>query len=226
MAATTTTIYESTIGSVATNNGVTLQQSLAVTKSATQVNNVLLENSHPSTATIAKSIKLITYFGGNVNNNNIAVEKYIIKPNFTGLIQCPGPQKGIMYLQIPNSPYALKFYAPDEYNMQYYNMVYCIPAIQNSGYLTGYQDYSTSVPEAFITAFVKYASTLPKNTSDKTTSAVPVSDTTKTIDATEATQSVLFSFNFWGNLSGVLGKSAAFFFEFVYYPGKTPAVTI
>jgi hypothetical protein len=218
----TSTIFSTTAEKSASNNGVTLDQALTV-DSNTTTTNTILENQHPSKSPIAKSIQLITYFGGNINNNQIAVEKYFIKPNFTGLISCIGPQNGIWYLPIPNSVYALKFYGPDEYNPQYYNMVYCVPAKQNNNYLTKYQDYTTAVPTDFITAFIKYVSTLPNNTEDKSSSAVPTTDKTKTFSSAGATQSASFSFNFWGNLSGVLGKASTFAFEFIYYPGQAPA---
>lgn len=217
-----TTIYNTTAEKTASNNGVTLQQALSVGGNSNVSINTPSENPHPSNSAIANSIKFITYYGGNASNNNIAVEKYFIKPNFTGLLPCTGPQKGIWYLSIPNSIYAIKFYGPDEYNSNYYNMVYCVPAKQNSNYLTGFQDYVSAVPPEFVAAFTKYASTLPNNTQDKSSAAVPAVNKTKTFNASDATQSAEFSFNFWGSLSGTLGKASTFSFEFIYYPGQTP----
>ena len=204
----------------AANNGITIDQAIAV--NAGNLQSILNENPHPSNSPIAGSIKLVTYFGGNINNNSIAVEQYSIRPTFTGLFTCSGPQKGIWYFPIPNSIYALKFYGPDEYNSQYYNIVYCVPAKVDSSYLTGYMDYITAVPPEFVTAFIQYASTLPNNVEDSSLSAVPSGGKKKSFVLSEATQNVHFTFNFCGNISGTLGKSSSFAFEFVFYPGQAP----
>jgi len=181
-----------------------------------------VENQHPSKSTIAGKIKLITY-GGVINNNNIIVEKYYIKPNFVGLQECDGPQSGIYYLPIPNSVYALKFYAPDDGSPQYYNMVYCVPCKADATYFTGYKDYLTGVPQEFIDAFVSYASTLPNNNTPKVPSAVPNTNMTKTFSSTEAIQKVDYTFSYWGSVSGTVSKASTFSFNFNFYPGQAPS---
>ena len=185
-----------------------------------------IENPHPSNYTtngVAKSIKLVTYYGGNINNNSIAAEKYTISPNFTGLLECPIPQKGIWYFPIPNSPYAIKFYGPDEYNVNYFNYVYAVPAVLDSTYATGLKDYTASVPQEWISAFVKFASTLPANLTQNAQTLTPSTSKTKSFSSTSATQSYKFSFNFWGNISGTLGKASTFAFEYIFYPGAIPS---
>ena len=207
--------------SVALKNGVTLNDVLLINNA--NINTATLtENQHPSKSPVSRAIELITYAGGVTPNSSIVVEQYSIKPNFVGLLPCSGPKKGIWYLPIPNSNFALKFYAPDEHNSQYYNIVYCVPAEKNDSYASGYKDFSTVVSPEFVSAFVKFASTLPNNTTDRTSSAVPSTNKAKSFNTTDATQSISFSFSYWGNLSGIVGKSTNFTFEFVFYPGQAP----
>jgi len=215
-------IYKKTAENVASKNGVTYQQAVSTNTDSRNSSMPLKENQHPSKSTIASKIKLVTYLGGNINNNNIVVEKYFIKPSFTGVLPCSGPQSGIWYFTIPNSTYALKFYAPDENNAQFYNIVYCVPAKADNNYLTGFADYLNAVPQEFVDAFIQYASSLPKNLEDKSISAVPEIGKVKSFSKAKATQNISFSFNYWGNLSGISGQASAFSFNFVFYPGKKP----
>jgi len=205
--------------SIASKNGVTFEQ--AVNTDSGKATLFLKENPHPTNSVVAKSVQLITYYGGNINNNNIAVEQYFIKPNSVGWLRV-GTQKGTWVLNIPNSIYALKVYGPDDSNAKYYNYVFVVPCVQDRGYITGYRDYTNSVPKEFVTAFVKFASTLPNNLEDISPAAVPMTQKRKGFDATLATQSVQYAFSFWGSLSGTLSKTSSFYFEFVFYPGQAP----
>lgn len=208
---------------VAISNGTTLTEALNITNRTTTTRKI--QNPHPSnyvTNGVARVIKLLTYYGGNINNNNIASEKYSISPNFVGLIECSGTKKGIWYLPFPNTSYAIKFYGPDEYDTNYFNHVYAVPAIMDSNYITGLRDYTSAVPQEWITAFVQYVSTVPANVAPKSSTNVPTTTTAKEYRTTQATQKYQFSFNFCGNLSGIIGKSGTFSFEYVFYSGVSP----
>jgi hypothetical protein len=189
-------------------------------------NEQLKENIHPAKNQTASYIKLLTYFGGNVNNNNIAVEKYYISPRFKGILKNKGTQKNIWYLPLPNSNYAIKFYAPNEYDENYYNYVFAVPAVMDSNYITGLRDYTTGVPQEWINSFVQYASSLPNNIIPNTPSTVSSSSKSKNFSSTEAKQTIKFTFNFWGSISGTLGKSSSFSFKYSFYPGAVPAEPI
>lgn len=181
----------------------------------------LNENPHPSTNLIAAKIKLMTYVGGNVASPETITEQYFIKPNFTGMLKCTGAENNIFYLPL-NNTYAIKFYAPDQYNSNFYNYVYAVPAKIDSTYWTGFKDYTTGVPQAWVTAFAQYASALPSNIIPNTSTSTPITNATKTFSADVATQKKQFSFNFWGTLSGTIGKSSTFVFEYSFYPGAAP----
>lgn len=157
------------------------------------------ENPHPSTTNVSRGVKMITY----LNKNQIVDEDYIIQPSFTGLMPCPD-EDTVWYLKIPNSVYAMKFYGPDKYSDKEWNTTYCVPAIKDDSYNTGYRDYTTGIPQEFINAFVRYATKDKTFTSDK------------------AKYTVEFSFSFWGNVTGALNQSSAFTFEIEFYPGQTP----
>lgn len=183
------------------------------------------ENPHPSTNAIAAKIKLITYIGGNVSSPGTIVEQYFIRPNFTGLIKCAGVQNNAWYLPL-NNVYAIKFYEPDPYNSSFYNYVYAVPAKIDRTYLTGLKDYTTGVPQAWTTAFVQYASALPANITPNTSANIPTTNATRTFSAGEGMQRKQFSFNFWGSLSGIIGKSSSFAFEYLFYPGSAPSAPV
>jgi len=222
---TTTTISTNTASKVASNLGISYSDAIQNLNNNRSPIISMNENPHPSnyvTNGVARVIQLLTYYGGNINNNSIAVEKYSISPNFTGLIKCSGPQKGIWYLPFPNTVYAIKFYGPDEYDAKYYNHVYAVPAKIDSSYWTGLKDYTTAVPQEWITAFVQYASTIPSNITPATPTLTPILNAVKSFPTTDATQKYQFSFNFWGSLSGTIGKASSFAFEYVFYPGTAP----
>ena len=210
---------------VATNLGISFNDTMNNLNNGVTPATSMNENLHPSnyvTNGVARMIKLLTYFGGNINNNSLAVEKYYISPNFRGLIACSGQQKGIWYVPFTNTPYAIKFYGPDEYDSNYYNHVYAVPAIIDSSYWTGLKDYTVSVPQEWITAFVQYVSKVPVNITPYSASLTPTSNTAKNYSSSEATQKYQFSFNFWGSITGTLGKASSFAFEYSFYPGAAP----
>jgi len=182
---------------------------------------LLMENPSPYTNTLAKKIKLQTFVGGNFASPEMIVEQYFIRPSFVGLVKCSGIQKNIWYLPL-NNTYVIKFYAPDQYNAQYYNYVCAVPAKVDNNYLTGYKDYTTGVSQGWIDAFKQYASSLPINIIPSMLTAVPQVNATRTFSAAEATQEKTFTFNFWGSLSGAIGKSSSFAFKFIFYPGSIP----
>lgn len=179
---------------------------------------LLKENPSPYTNTLAKKIKLQTFVGGNVASPETIVEQYFISAAFRGLMKCSGIQNNIFYLPL-NNTYAIKFYAPDQYNSQYYNYVCAVPSKVDRQYLTGFRDYTTGVPQAWVDAFKQYASSLPTNI---TPANVPITNATRDFSAAETTQEKTFTFNFWGSLSGAIGKSSSFSFKFIFHPGSNP----
>ncbi|MFA5066833.1 MAG: hypothetical protein WC466_02125 [Candidatus Izemoplasmatales bacterium] len=216
------TSYTKTASLAAQSKGLTLDSVVkSVSLGSETPISTLKENPHPSANSVAAKIKLMTYAGGNVALPEIIVEQYFIKPNFTGLLKCSGVQNNIWYLPL-NSTYSIKFYGPDQYNAEFYNYVYAVPSKISKQYWTGLQDFTTGVPQEWINAFVQYASALPVNTVPKTATSTPSKDASKTFSASEAMQKKQFQFSFWGSLSGVIGQSSTFAFEYVFYPGATP----
>jgi hypothetical protein len=221
MATNQSTLYTKMATTVASSKGVTLNNVLTINNGGQTP--LISENPHPSTNLIAAKIKLVTYVGANASAPEMVIEKYSIKPNFTGLLECVGNlQNNVWYLPL-NNIYAIKFYGPDQYNSDYYNYVYAVPAKINSAFISGLKDYTTGVPQAWVNAFVQYASTIPKNVIPNVPSTIPMINQTKTFSAMEALQKKQFSFNYWGSISGTLGKSASFAFEFNFYAGITPS---
>lgn len=222
MATNQSTMYTRIATTIASSKGIALNSTNGNNVSIVNPTSISLnENPHPSTNSMAAKIKLMTYVGGNVASPETIVEQYFIRPNFTGMLKCAGAENNIFYLPL-NSIYAIKFYAPDQYNSEFYNYVYAVPAKVDSTYWTGFKDYTTGVPQAWVTAFVQYASALPANVIPNTSTSTPTTNATKTFSATEATQKKQFSFNFWGTLSGTIGKSSTFVFEYSFYPGASP----
>lgn len=215
------TLYVKTATSVANNNGTTIDAANNINKSKQQVS-VLNENIHPSENTISSKIKLVTYDGSNVSSPEIIVEQYFIKPLFKGIIKCTDVQN-VFYLPL-NNLYAIKFYAPDQYNPKVYNFAYAVPAKFDNTYLTGLKDYSLGISKNWLTAFVQYASSLPKNITQNSTT--PSNNLTKSFSAAETIQKIQFQFSYWGSLSGVASKASTFAFEFMFYPGTTPTEPI
>lgn len=220
MATNKTTIYTKMATSVANSKGIDLNTAINISGNNALVS-MLNENMHPSKNSIASKIKLITQARGNVSNPEMFVESYVLRPVFTGLIECSGPQKNIWYLPL-NSTYAIKFYYPDEYDAEYYNYVYAVPAKIDKTYLTGLKDYTTGVAQSWINAFVQYASSLPSNIIPKTSSSTPRVNATKNFSASESIQKQRFSFNFYGALTGTISNANTFSFEYNFYPGATP----
>lgn len=221
MATTTTTTNQTIAENIAINNGTTLDSIKSLSSEGSITTKQRLQNPHPSTSVLSNFVTLLTFVGGDPNNQVLTAEKYSVKAKFTGLIPCQGVQSNIFVLLIGDG-YALKFYGPDEYSSDYYNKVFCIPAKQNSEYETGYQDFSTSVPQGFVTVFTNFASKMPANTLDKSPSAVPVQNSSKTLSSDTAAQNISFSFSFWGNVSGISANASTFQFNYSYFPGAVP----
>lgn len=224
MATNKSTMYTNIAKEIAMVNGVDFPSTLNMMNKNSQLTSesVLNENPHPSTNVLAAKVKLITYIEGNITNPQIVVEQYSIKPNFTGLVKSPDErQHNIWYLPL-NKIYAIKFYSPDQLSSNFYNYVYAVPAKIDSSYWSGLKDYTTGVPQEWITALVQYASALPVNMTPNTPTTVPSTKSTKTFESLDAPQKKSFTFNFWGSISGVYGEASSFTFEYVFYPGATP----
>lgn len=200
----TTVTNEVTNGTIVTNNITPGTWGLPETPtgrdSYIQINPKI--NQHPSLCKVGSKIMLKT-FKGSASNPQLVKEEYTIKTKFTGsYVNCGNK---INYIPIGTSGYVLKIYEPDPFSTTEYNMVYCIPAIKNNLYETGYQDCTTSVPQEFKNAFVQYASA----------GRTQISSTL---------QKISFLFEFTGNLSSagaMQGTSQTFTFEFAYNAGNT-----
>ena len=215
----TTNVNIKVASSAAISKGRSLESTLGSSVSAISK---IQENPPPSINAIAKQVKLQTFIGGNVASPETIVEQYFIRPNFKGLMKCSGGQNTIWYLPL-NTTYAIKFYAPDQYNSQFYNYVYAVPTKKDETYVTGFKDFTTGVSQAWIDAFKQYASSLPVNIKPSTSTEIPLNSATRSFSAAEtATQEKIFTFNFQGSLSGTIGKSSSFSFKFVFYPGTSP----
>lgn len=188
-------------------------------------------NNHPSTASVSRKIKLLTFKGTDVNNSTSIDDDvpYIIRPVNSEIQLIAGYYAdNVWILKFGN--YAIKFYGPgvgylaDGTSLSYFasgtkpplsevkNVVYCVPSVKNSNYASGYQDYSSSIPQEFYTAFKNY-----------------VSGNVQLIKFGNRVKEYVFNYN--GTITGTIPISGSFSFVFPYtvgiaeIPGTTTAGT-